>query len=295
MNNKPVTIKNILKYKWRTVVVSAIITAFVVFVISLMLPIKYSSSVSLLVIQEQANDKVDAFSATKSAEFLSGIFARVIYTTTFFNAVQEAPFEVRRNFSRDTEEREKQWREFVSVKKVNNTGIIKVTVTGSSRKTAEETAKAIAYTLITHGNEYHGGGERVHIKLIDGPNTPLRPTFPKVFSNTLIGAVCGGVGAVIVLYLMPDYVEFRKRKREEIEENFDENEDEYVNEIGNDEVQGEIVFDGDEREVGEVEHVKSNQDNRFESVVVSENEEEFGQVEDPELEELHRRISKFNK
>ena len=283
--NKDITIKDIIK-RWQLVVASMSIFALIAFTVSVVLPAKYQSDVSVIVIQEQAGEKVDAFSATKSAEFLSNIFTRVIYTTTFFNSVQDAPFDVRRDFSRDPQEREKQWQKFISVKKVNNTGIIHISVIDESRKTAEETAKAIAYALTTDSQEYHGGGERVNVKLIDGPSTPLRPTLPRILPNTLVGAILGFTLSIVLIYFFPNKIQFAVKSRThavgvamdeeelEVDESGDEEESDVVTDHFNNNVHGSIEFEDDELEND------------------SEQKSQDGNVN---IAELHNRISNFIK
>ncbi|PID52767.1 MAG: hypothetical protein CR972_00220 [Candidatus Moraniibacteriota bacterium] len=190
-----------IKDRWHVVFGSVIIVAILSFIGSVFLPVKYQSSVSMIIIQKQSAEKVDAFSASKSAEFLSNVFTKVVYTTSFFNSVQEAPFDVRRDFSHDPEKREKEWEKMIDVKKVNNTSIINIDVVDHSRTTAEETAKAIAYIFIKNGEEYHGGGDRVEIRLIDGPNTPIRPISTHLIINTIIGALVGLLGSVAFVWV----------------------------------------------------------------------------------------------
>ncbi len=284
--NKNITIKDIIN-RWQLIVAFVGVFAFIAFTVSVILPAKYQSDISVIVIQEQANEKVDAFSATKSAEFLSNIFTRVIYTTTFFNSVQDAPFNVRRDFSRDPEKREKEWKKFINVKKVNNTGIIHISVIDESRKTAEETAKAIAYTLTTNSEEYHGGGERVKVRLIDGPNTPLRPTLPRILPNTVIGGLLGGVLAIVLIYFFPNKIHFFTKSNTctedkiDFEENleshdshkYEENSNVVMDHFNNN-VQGSIEFEEDETEDETVQKVNEANVN---------------------IMELHNRISNFHK
>lgn len=282
MNNE-ITIKDVI-LQWRFIVAFMSIFALVAFTVSVILPAKYQSDISVIVIQEQASEKVDAFSATKSAEFLSNIFTRVIYTTTFFNSVQDAPFDVRRDFSHDPEEREKQWKKIVGIKKVNNTGIIHISVVDESRKTAEETAKAIAFALTTNSEEYHGGGERVKVKLIDGPNTPLRPTLPRILPNTLVGGILGFALSIVLIYFFPNrlssVVSSRNYEGEAVEDEELEYETDYVEDVDvvrdhfNNNVQGSIEFEENEPE------------NDLEPETKNEN---------VDIAELHNRISNFHK
>ncbi len=285
--NKNITIKDIIK-RWQLVLTLVSLFAFVAFTVSVMLPAKYQSDVSVIVIQEQSNEKVDAFGATKSAEFLSNIFTRVIYTTTFFNSVQEAPFDVRRKFPRDPQQREKEWKKIIKVKKVNNTGILRISVVDKSRKTAEETAKAIAYALTVNSEAYHGGGERVHIKLIDGPNTPLQPTLPRILPNTIIGGILGFILAIVYLYFFPSGFNFiaKTETNDEVVSNdtIDTEYDKYNKDVSNivenhfnNDVQGTIEFE---------ENIDDEKINVIEQEAITPN---------TDIEELHERISNFHK
>jgi len=196
--------------------------------------------------------------------------------------VQDAPFNVRRDFPRDPQEREKEWKKIISVKKVNNTGIIHISVVDESRKTAEETAKAIAYILTTQGEKYHGGGERVTVRLIDGPNTPLYPTIPRILPNTAVGALVGFIVAIVYLYFFPDGLQLSADKRTRDGDivvnvsNEDLDKEEYkedTNIVDNHfkNTQGTIAFDGDEENI-----VEKGYNNA-------------------EVEELHERIRNFHK
>ena len=272
------TIKDIT-VRWRLIVASMVIFALIAFIISTILPAKYQSDISMIVVQKQSSEKVDAFSATKSAEFLSNIFSNVIYTTSFFNSVQDAPFEVKRDFSHDPEERERQWENFIDVKKVNNTGIINISVFDTSRTTAEETAKAIAYILTTNSEEYHGGGERVDVRLIDGPNTPLRPTVPHILQNTIVGAIIGIILAIVFVYFFPEKFIL---SRKEVQNEFTlEKEDDATD------LAGEYYSKHVDHEEAAASHFKN-----VEGTITFDNENE--KINDPEVDALHERISNFN-
>jgi capsular polysaccharide biosynthesis protein len=288
-NNEKITIKDVLK-RWRLILLSMIVFALFAFIISGMLPAKYQSDISVIVVQKQSSEKIDAFSATKSAEFLSNIFTRVIYTTSFFNDVQNAPFEVRRDFPRDSEEREKEWKKFITVKKINNTGIINISIFDESRKTAEETAKAVAYILTTDSEKYHGGGERVTVRLIDGPNTPLKPTVPKIVPNTIIGGIFGGMIAVVFIYFFPNKLCLSEKKSKEI------NKEEYDSALQENKEVSQTHFNNSlkqgltEENYPEIEEYEKKCEEISDKEIVEKNEE-FNS----EVEELHNRISDFNK
>lgn len=254
--------------RWRLIVTVMVICALIAFIVTALLPAKFQSDVRLIVIQKQGVEKVDAFSATKSAEFLSNIFAEAIYTTSFFNSVQDAPYDVRRQFSHDPEKREKEWKKFITVKKVNNTGILKISIVDPSRRTAEETAKAVAHVLTTNSETYHGGAERVEVRLIDGPNTPLRPTVPRIIPRTVAGGLLGMIGAMIFIYFFP-HIRFAQQ-------------------------QNSFVHDEEMQETIALTH-NSGVRADHENVIAQHFHKVSGTIEfDPEVEELHKRISAFH-
>lgn len=246
------TFEQRMKSKWQMIMLIAVITAAVVFTISAFIPPKYRSDITFLVIQKQASSKVDAFSAAKSAEYLSDILSRVIYSEAFIEDVTSSPIETR-DFSADPEDRKEEWQKMLNVKKVNNTGIINVTVFDKSRDEAAKTAEAIAWALSVRGHKYHGGGERVVVRVIDGPITSAKPAQPNIFLNTLMGFVIGLGIALVVVYFFPDtnlkIIDGEKRKtkksideklEEELKEEYPESLSE-INKMGKVDVPYEVI------------------------------------------------------
>jgi capsular polysaccharide biosynthesis protein len=179
--------------------------ASLVFAVSSLLEPKYRSDMRVLVIQKQPEDKVDAFSAAKSAEYLSDIFSKVIYTDSFVDDVLKSPVGVKNQYSSDKEDRKKEWEKQVKAKKINNTGIIEISVFDPSKKEAEKIVQAISSNLSVNNQKYHGGGEKIVITIIDGPITTNSPASPNVFLNTLIGFILGIIGSIGYLYFFGKY------------------------------------------------------------------------------------------
>ncbi|MFA5961085.1 MAG: Wzz/FepE/Etk N-terminal domain-containing protein [Parcubacteria group bacterium] len=199
----------IIKQKLKVIFVVSFVVAACVFTISTIIKPKYRSDISVLVVQKQPEDKVDAFSAAKSAEYLSDIFSKIIFTDSFIDDVLQSPVGVKNVYSTNKEDRKKEWEKEVSVKKVNNTGIIEISVFDPSRKEAEKVAQAIASNLATNNQKYHGGGDKIVISVIDGPVTTQNPATPNIPLNILIGFVMGLIGTVGYLYFFgkeePEY------------------------------------------------------------------------------------------
>lgn len=191
---------SVLKRKWKSITLVAILVASLVFAVSALMEPKYRSDMSVLVIQKQSEDKVDAYSAAKSAEYLSDIFSKIIYTDSFIDDVLKSPENVQNKFSNDKEERKKEWKKEVKVEKINNTGIIEISVHDPSRSEAEKIAQAISSNLSVNNQKYHGGGEKINITIVDGPITTKFPASPNVFLNALAGFFFGIIGSIGYLY-----------------------------------------------------------------------------------------------
>jgi capsular polysaccharide biosynthesis protein len=192
--------EEILKRELKFLFLISFVVAAIVFAVSTIVPPKYRSDMSVLVIQKQPEDKVDAFSAAKSAEYLSDIFSKIIYTDSFIDDVLKSPVGVKNKYSTNKEDRKKEWDKEVSAKKVNNTGIIEISVFNPSKKEAEKLAEAISSNLSANNQKYHGGGEKVVITVIDGPITTQNPATPNIPLNSLVGFIVGLLGAIGYLY-----------------------------------------------------------------------------------------------
>jgi capsular polysaccharide biosynthesis protein len=192
----------IIKNHWQTISLVTLLLTASVFAISAFLTPKYESDMSILVIQKQPEDKVDAFSAAKSAEYLSDIFSKVIYSDSFIDDVIQSPLNITRKFSNDREERKKEWEKDIKVKKVNNTGILEISVFDTSRKEAEKIVQAIAGNLSTNNGKYHGGGQKIVVNAIDGPITSQNQARPNVLLNSLLALLVGAIGSMGFFYFI---------------------------------------------------------------------------------------------
>lgn len=197
----------IIKNYWQTTFLVTFLLTALVFAVSAFLIPQYESNMSILVIQKQSEDKVDAFSAAKSAEYLSDIFSKVIYSDSFIDDVIESPLNITRKFATDREKRKKEWEKDVKVKKINNTGILEIGVFDVSRKEAEKIVQAIASNLSTNNGKYHGGGQKIVVNAIDGPITSRNQARPNVLLNSLLAFLIGIIGCIGSFYFMEETIQ----------------------------------------------------------------------------------------
>jgi capsular polysaccharide biosynthesis protein len=193
----------IIKQNWRiitSITAGVLILVFIFNLANLYLYPEYRSTVQLLIIQNQ-NQKLDAYTAVKSAQELGKNLSEVIYTTSFFDKVMSAGFSIDNVFPADENKKRQMWRNMIETEVIPETGILKINVYHPQGKQAAQIAQAIAYILITQGQEYHGGGSDIQIKMVDSPLTSKYPVRPNILLNSFAGLIFGFVLAIMYIIL----------------------------------------------------------------------------------------------
>lgn len=185
----------ILKEHWLVILtVTLVSTAFAVG-LSFIPEQLYESEVDLLIVQKQ-DDKTDPYTAQKAAETLGNSFINVIYSLDFQNRVFETGKVSAAQFSTSTQQKKKEWEKLVNAQVVPETSIIRIFGYGTEPARAEDIALAVAQVLTTNASDYHGGGDTVAVKQIDGPITSTRTVKP----NIPLNGVSAGILAFIAMY-----------------------------------------------------------------------------------------------
>lgn len=192
-----------LKKYWYIVAGIVVITCILVFVISIAQTPKYRSTVKILVIQKQVAG-MDAYTATKASESIANTLTRVMYSSTFMQDVLESGFEIKDDFSTDPEKRAKEWKKTVETEAFTNTGIIQISTYDPEANQAEQFAYGVAYVLTSKGQQYHGGGAQVEIKMIDSPVTTEKPAKPNIILNMLAGFGLSLLVSLGIIYLLTE-------------------------------------------------------------------------------------------
>lgn len=192
---------------WKPVVGTAVLVALLAILVSFVRPLEYSSTVRLLIIQRSALG-LDPYTAIRSAERVSENLASIVYTTSFFDKVMAAGFNIDESiFSEQERLKRKQWDRMVEAQVSRGTGLLTISVYHKDRGQAEQIAYAIGTVLQKEGWTYVGGGD-LQVKIVDIPLTSRFPARPNIFANGFGGLVLGfmaGIGYVL-------FVAERKRR-----------------------------------------------------------------------------------
>ncbi len=195
---------NAVKKYWYIIASAVVIVTIASFIVSIIQTPEYQSTVQLLVIQKQ-KDNADAYTATRSAETVAGILSKVIYTSTFFDQVMSSGFEIDKNtYSKDLEERKKEWEKAVDARVVGDTGTLQIDVYDKNRNQAEQLAYAIAYVVINNGKQYHGAESQIETKLIDAPITTDKIARPNIALNIFAGFILGLMTSLAIIFLLSE-------------------------------------------------------------------------------------------
>jgi capsular polysaccharide biosynthesis protein len=192
---------SLLKKYWYIILLIVVLITVASFGVSIFQTPKYRSTVKLLVIQQQGQ-QLDAYTAARSAQTVGEILSKMVYTSSFFDRVLTSGFKIKDDFSRDPEERKKEWKETIGARIIDETGTIQVDVYHQNSKQAEQLAFGIAYVMINFGDQYHGGGNRVEVKMVDLPWTSDKPVKPNVIQNTAAGFILSLFTSVALVLLL---------------------------------------------------------------------------------------------
>lgn len=190
---------SIVSFGWRTVFFTALFGLLISVVLSFFQPLKYRSTVRMLVSQNVG--VVDAYTASRSSERIADDISTLIHTTAFYTAVTKAGFNIRDNyFPTDDRTRRKLWDKTVQATVLRGTGLLQVDVYHTSVDQAEQIVRAVAFVLTTQANDFVSGSN-VAVRLVDEPLNSRFPVRPNIPINALSGFVLGGFAGVGLVFV----------------------------------------------------------------------------------------------
>lgn len=201
-----------------------LIALVLVLTISVISPIKYSAQSRVLVMQEGTS--TDAYTLSRTNEYLGNLFSQIIYSSSFFDLViKNNNYQVDNNyFGIQQSEQLKKWRKTINTRSYGDTGIIQINVYHPAPQQARQIALSVNDTLTTHGYKY-SGNENIKINVIDQPLVSSRPTKPNIPYTIAITIISSFVLALIFIYIFPEkkydlnLFSRKKRKKEKINNN----------------------------------------------------------------------------
>jgi len=201
---------------WFAITCFSLLGLVVSLLVSLVQPLKYSSTVRLLVRQDTGT-AVDAYTASRSEESIATTLTSILYTTTFFDDVMNAGFSIDPNtFPTEDYKRRKEWAKTISASVAHGSGLLTLSAYHEDPKQAEQIVRAAAFVLTQKAGDYASGGH-VDVQLIDAPLNSRWPVKPNLLVNGLSGLVLGGLFGVGYVLLQAERI---RRRHQLIHEEF---------------------------------------------------------------------------
>ena len=194
------TYVNKVQKQRNTVIKVTIVVIILTLAISLILPQQYRSQTKLLIIQKQSLS-LDAYLASKSAEKIGKLLSEVVYSSSFFDKVWQAGFNIGTDWGANEKQRRQLWENRIELKSIPQTSLLEINTYHQDRAQAEQLAQAVIYVLVEQGAQYHGGGDQVEIKMVDKPITSTYPVRPNLVVNTVWGLLLGLLIGLFYIYL----------------------------------------------------------------------------------------------
>jgi capsular polysaccharide biosynthesis protein len=207
-NSKLFSLKNFL-----TIITLSILIGVASFSFSFWQTPKYKSTVKLLTVFNQNN--IDTYTASKTANYITGILAEVIYSDSFINSIYNGNAELIDDLGYGSEKRQKNWNEKVKTKTLENKGILIIDAFGNDKNQTRLLATAIGETIASQHGLYDGSADRVTIKIIDTPSILESWSTTKIARDTAIGFLAGLILAFTFIVIFPNHqlFEFNSKKK----------------------------------------------------------------------------------
>ena len=198
----------ILMRGWGTIVALAFVGLVIALLVSFVQPLKYSSTARLLILQENTSS-LDAYTASRSTERLAENLATIVYTTSFFDQVMNAGFDIDKTIFPDREDQKrKAWGKMVSASVSRGNGLLSLTVYHVDVTQAEQIVNAVAYVLTQQATSYLSGGD-ISVRVVDAPLNSRWPTKPNIPANAFSGLILGGLAGVGYVLLQAERIRRR--------------------------------------------------------------------------------------
>ncbi len=157
--------------------------------LSLLFPLKYSATGSVLIIPRQGFG-IDPYTVIKSAERTGENLATIVQTSVFLSEVMAIePQVVTSDFPETERQRRRFWKRMIDPQIHAGTGVLSITAYHEDPQQAQLTAQAVITTLITNGENYVN--PQTGFKVVDSPVTSRFPVKPNLIVNAIVGFLFG--------------------------------------------------------------------------------------------------------
>jgi capsular polysaccharide biosynthesis protein len=176
-------------YSWKkTILLISTAGLLLASLMSFISPFEYKATTGLLILPK-ATVGLDAYSAIKTSERIGENLATIVYTSSFFDKLEETGYNIDFSYfnQKSKSEFKTQWGNMVSAYVKYNTGLLYIDVYHESQEQAVFLAQGISSVLINHNDEYLAHEGFVEVKMVDEAIVSDKPVKPNFLRNALLG------------------------------------------------------------------------------------------------------------
>ncbi len=191
----------LFKKRKTTVISITLIFVIIGLIVTLLQPLKYSSKSRLLILQ---NTSSDAYTVSKSNEYVGGLISEVIYSGSFLDSLKASNSIFDRNYFNDTYKKNvKKWGETVFARSSGSTGVIDIEIYHTNPEEAKNISNAVNQLIISGQSPYKFNPEQTKISIIDEPVVSSFPVKPNIPVNLALSLLFGFLAGCSYIYLFP--------------------------------------------------------------------------------------------
>lgn len=165
---------------------------------SLIIPLQYAVTSQVLIIHK-SEPNLDAYSAARASEKLAQDLVEVIDTTSFLDALAESQkIDLNILLPGDERQQRKNWHNKVII--TARGSILEINTYDANPQNAKFLNNAIIQTLLTRGEDFHGGSLQIKLKMINSPLSSRFPARPNFILNIILGIILGTCAGYWHLY-----------------------------------------------------------------------------------------------
>lgn len=167
----------------------------------------FKVNTEFLIVQNQSGAQ-DAYTLSKSAEYLGKVLSESAYSELFINEVIKTGKVDASMLPANKKDKIEQWSKMVNVNRNSELGMISAQVFNDNQQEALAVSEAIAQVLTEKNSLFRGDGQNIEVKILSGPVWERNPSI-----TNLTFAVAGGFIIGLMLGFMKVYYSDAKKTR----------------------------------------------------------------------------------
>ena len=197
-----------IKSNFSSIVLSGIFLAAFSFGFLMFSEKNFKVNTDFLIVQNQTGSQ-DAYTLSKSAEYMGKVLSESIYSELFINEAIKTGKMDSNILPSNKKEKIKDWGQMINVNRNSELGVVSVQIFNNDQKKALGVADAIAQVLTEKNNLFRGDGQNIEVKILSGPVWETNPSI----ANIVLVISGGFLIGLLLGFMKAYYAEVRKLRK----------------------------------------------------------------------------------